>query len=915
IAKAFSEITDKFRQSQANLAEQERLQKEMQLAQDIQQTLLPPFVPEIEGYEIASLYQAAKEVGGDYYDFVEVDKDSLGIVVADVSGKGVPGSLIMTMIRTALRTEARGVKSASEVLARLNQFVVKDMKKGMFVTIFYVIIDSKRRRLNYASAGHNPMILYRPSTQKTYYLNPKGFPVGISLPDPELFKKSIESDTIQLVEDDVLLIYTDGITEAMNRKRHLFGEERLLDAVKKYSNLRVKPFTEKLREEIYSFTQGFEQNDDITLVAIKEKSTPEKIELHRAQKAHRLILDGMSIREACQEAGITTYAYYNKYKKIFEEEGLEAYEIDETISVEAKHLSIEEKTKIYDIIKKHPEYGAKRISEELNTERYDFTVINESRVYDELVRSRLNTRQLREAYVSRAGKKKRMKPPGTPMMTLDGRVILDRQQYEMEEEPEEEPVVPETTQPKAPEREVMASQGEKELDDDFYIESLMAMPIEDLLNKNRDQADFLSPVESETEEKEPLRSPYIEDEEPPASENQAVFTEESAPSSRDFFFTANGEDDLEEIESGIDFVDSSPVDEDIAESVEDESPSSADTDEAFSLVDEQPSFRGMWDESVSEIEGGEDLDEIDLVDIDNELETVQDEPGEETPEAVAESPQSSDDELGDIFEDEIGFESLMETGTVSIASIATETDSTSEMDDDTADEQLSVSDDAAYPSLDIKENLNSLESELATSTELPAASIAPSNDRDQSEETISFHDLLSEIERDISLLDEASQPGNGKKLAAEIDDAETEPEPENGTASGSEEPYIPIDDDRLILGLKYYKEKRYDDAIREFETLVAANPRLKEIHSLLGNAYFRSGLQDKALEAYQRVIELDPRDVDAYENIGVIYANQGDYERAISEWKRLLEIDPAREDIIDNMERARLIIEKDNISV
>ncbi|MBN1154838.1 SpoIIE family protein phosphatase [candidate division KSB1 bacterium] len=506
IAKAFSEITDKFRKSQENLAEQERLQKEMQLAQDIQQTLLPPFVPEIEGYRIASYYEAAKEVGGDYYDFVEVDKDSLGIVVADVSGKGVPGSLIMTMIRTALRTEARGVKSASEVLGRLNDFVVKDMKKGMFVTIFYVIIDSKKRRLNYASAGHNPMILYRQSTKKTYYLNPKGFPVGISLPDQDLFKNSIESDTIQLAEDDILLIYTDGITEAMNNHRDLFGEERLLDVIRNNSALQVDAFIEKIQEEIYTFTEGYEQNDDITLLAIKEKSSPEKIELNRAQRAHKLILDGMNIKEACEQGGITTYAYYNKFKKIFEEQGLDAYSIDDTISVEAKHLSIEEKTKIYDIIKLHPEFGAKRISEELNSEKYGFTSINESRIYDELVRSRLNTRQLREAYVARAGKKKRMKPPGTPMLTLDGRIIHDRQEYEQRFDDQEEErkstrprkIIKSSSEPSTVDQEEHADVVDDTFDDNFYIESMMGVPIENLLDKNRKEGDtdtFREPIE------------------------------------------------------------------------------------------------------------------------------------------------------------------------------------------------------------------------------------------------------------------------------------------------------------------------------------------------------------------------------------------------------------------------------------
>ncbi|MGH7600048.1 MAG: SpoIIE family protein phosphatase, partial [bacterium] len=428
IAQAFSEITTKFRASQKNLAEQERLQKEMQVAQEIQQTLLPSEFPDLEGYELASYYEAAREVGGDYYDFVEVDKDTLGIVVADVSGKGVPGSLVMTMIRTALRTEARGLKDAAEVLSRVNDFVIGDMKKGMFVTVFYVIIDSKRRRLNYASAGHNPMILYRASTQKTYYLNPRGFPIGIQLHEKDLFKKSIDSDTIQLAEEDILLMYTDGITEAMNAKRDLFGEERLLKIFREHGQLRVNPFVEQIKEDILSFTEGTPQSDDITLVAIREKTSPEKEELRRAKEAHKQILAGTSIREACESVGITTYAYYNKYKKEFEEKGAENFEIDADVSVEAKHIAIEDKVKIYDIIKNHPEYGAKRISEELNTEKYGFALIAESKIYDELVRSRLNTRQLREAFVARGGRTRRpMKQPGTPMLTLDGKIILDRE--------------------------------------------------------------------------------------------------------------------------------------------------------------------------------------------------------------------------------------------------------------------------------------------------------------------------------------------------------------------------------------------------------------------------------------------------------------------------------------------------------
>ena len=143
--------------------------------------LLPREVPELEGFELGSLYRAAKEVGGDYYDFLPVDDRTVGVVVADVSGKGVPGSLVMTMIRTALRMEARGNRNASDVMSKMNAFVTDDMKKGMFVTMFYVILDSKNRVISYASAGHNPMILYRHETRETFFLNPRGFPVGISL--------------------------------------------------------------------------------------------------------------------------------------------------------------------------------------------------------------------------------------------------------------------------------------------------------------------------------------------------------------------------------------------------------------------------------------------------------------------------------------------------------------------------------------------------------------------------------------------------------------------------------------------------------------------------------------------------------------------------------------------------------------
>ena len=923
IAQAFSQMTDKVRESQKNLAEQERVQKEMEIAQDIQQMLLPKETPEREGYEIASYYEAAKEVGGDYFDFVEVDKDTLGIVVADVSGKGVPGSQIMIMIRTALKTEARSIKSAAEVLARLNEFVVNDMKKGMFVTLFYVIIDSKKRRINYASAGHNPMILYRQGTKKTYYLNPRGFPVGISLPDQELFKKSIESDTIQLAEDDILVIYTDGITEAMNHKRELFSEERLLDVVRNHGNLQAQEFIDKLKDEIHSFTEGYEQNDDITLVAIKERSTPEKIELNRAQAAHQMIVKGKSIREACEEAGITTYAYYNKYKKIFEEEGIDAYSIDETVSVEAKHLSIEEKTKIYDIIKKHPEYGAKRISEELSSEEYGLTKINESRIYDELVRSRLNTKQLREAYLARSGRKKRMKPPGTPMLTLDGKIILSKDLEGLDQEgskqsarrkKEAEPL-PGKQEPTIVAKKPEEIKPAKDLDDKYDIENMLERPIEDILKKERKPG--TKAVEQPVE-----HADSTEDERNDGDEKDNV----------DFI------DDLE-IESAFD--------EATEETGDDELPLEKEIDE-FVLeagegltddigIEHDFSFRDIWEESDEDLPA----DEIEQHDTGEQVKDVDKKLEKDTKKVEDEIslPVDSSVNIDDVLEesevadgDDIDFEMLTDN-----MSFKNEIFKESDGDDGKV---LSGDKDLEQPVVDSSpmkistDDLNEQEDDSESSDidedrlTMPITRIDEdvllAEDERYAVSEFSFNDLLEEIESDISFFDEesiedevefayekpaqikqAKQLSNREKLG-KIDEKAAEKTKIDDSFRMQQ--HDRLREKHLVLGLKFYQEQNYDQAVEQFLKVVELYPDFKEAHSILGNAYYRNNQIEKAIDAYERVKQIDPFDADAYENTGVIYANIGKLDDAIKEWKTLLEFRPDREDILKHVNKAEEIL-------
>ena len=407
IARAFNEVTAKFRSAQSHLMEQERMQQEMQMAQEIQQMLLPRKVPELDGFELGSLYRAAKEVGGDYYDFLTVDERTVGVVVADVSGKGVPGSLVMTMIRTALRMEARGNRSASDVMAKMNSFVTEDMKKGMFVTMFYVVLDSTNRAVTYASAGHNPMILYRGESDATYFLKPKGIPVGIDVPDGELFRKTISVEKLTLRQDDMLVIYTDGITEAMNAEREQFGEARLLAAIKKYGHGTAQEFADALNQEIHEFTGAEPQNDDITLVAIKEKvPVEERLEENRRELFRLIDEEGVSIAEACDRLKMSPSTYYTYKRRVGEvgvDEGLKA----KRPVVPFARASLEEEAAILEIVRAEPLLGAKRIHQLLVGSNRCRTELSEKAVYDALKRHGLSRKEKRLEF-AQSGSDKRM---------------------------------------------------------------------------------------------------------------------------------------------------------------------------------------------------------------------------------------------------------------------------------------------------------------------------------------------------------------------------------------------------------------------------------------------------------------------------------------------------------------------------
>jgi len=385
IAKAFNEMALKFKGVQQSLLEQEKLQREIQVAKEIQHTLLPKHIPKAEGFDIASLYRSAKEVGGDYYDILDIGKNLIGVIVADVSGKGVPGSLVMTITRTAVRLISYENKSAKNVLVKVNNFIKEDMKKGMFVTAFYLVLDSFTRTINFASAGHDPLILYRAKENKVYYVKPKGFPLGISLPDDDLFRKVMVEERIKLEKDDMLVVYTDGVTEAMNGKRELFTEKRFVEFIKANGKLSPAEFIEKLDNEIKEFTQGYPQSDDITVVAIKEKKTDTSIIRTIENKIKKLKEKRMKVKDIEKELGISmdVLKQIKKEKKIRQKPKI-------------RFLTFELKKELMNMIINNPDWGITKYAEELSA-KYSIE-INEKLVQNELKRVNLLTKEARLKY-------------------------------------------------------------------------------------------------------------------------------------------------------------------------------------------------------------------------------------------------------------------------------------------------------------------------------------------------------------------------------------------------------------------------------------------------------------------------------------------------------------------------------------
>jgi phosphoserine phosphatase RsbU/P len=243
-------------------AEKERYTKELEIAKEIQDTFLPESTPDIPGIGIAAATIPAMEIGGDFYDFIPVGETRWGIVMADVSGKGISAALFMALSRTLLHVSGGTASDPTAAVRQANQWIYEDGRSSMFVTVFYGVLDPAGMRFCYVNAGHNPPLLVRGDGVQEL-MGSRGIALGV-VPDV-----SIAATTLDLRHGDILVLYTDGVTEAFNDQNEAFGEERLRVFVRVNREKPAREILEELVAEIRRFTGAAAQSDDITLVVVK----------------------------------------------------------------------------------------------------------------------------------------------------------------------------------------------------------------------------------------------------------------------------------------------------------------------------------------------------------------------------------------------------------------------------------------------------------------------------------------------------------------------------------------------------------------------------------------------------------------------------------------------------------------------
>jgi serine phosphatase RsbU (regulator of sigma subunit) len=273
LAGSFNLMTGSIEGLMQTAAEKKRLEEELRIARAIQMSLLPSGPIDVPGLGITALCVPAREVGGDYYDFFRLPADRLGILIADVSGKGTSAALYMAELKGLVLALSQRYESPRDLLIEVNRIISEHLDSGSFITITYAVIDLHAGTMTFCRAGHTPLI-FLPGPSSTMpsakVLTPNGMVVGLRIDGAEeKFVELLEEERLELSPGDVIVLYTDGITEAMNSNSDLFGESRLSRIVEEHGHLESDELRERIMREIEAFVGTADQHDDMTMILLK----------------------------------------------------------------------------------------------------------------------------------------------------------------------------------------------------------------------------------------------------------------------------------------------------------------------------------------------------------------------------------------------------------------------------------------------------------------------------------------------------------------------------------------------------------------------------------------------------------------------------------------------------------------------
>jgi sigma-B regulation protein RsbU (phosphoserine phosphatase) len=270
LAGSFNRMTGSIENLLQTAAEKKRLEEELRIARQIQMSLLPRGPLEFAGVGVTALCVPAREVGGDYYDFFPLGADRLGVLIADVSGKGTSAALYMAELKGIVLSLSQIYQSPRQLLLEVNRTISENLDTRSFITMTYAVLDLAAGTMTFARAGHTPVLYLHADGSRTEVLTPNGLVVGLRIPGAtEKFADLLEEQRVDLRRGDVIALYTDGITEAMNGNSDLFGEARLGRIIAEHGHLDAADLRERILREIEAFVGTADQHDDMTMILIK----------------------------------------------------------------------------------------------------------------------------------------------------------------------------------------------------------------------------------------------------------------------------------------------------------------------------------------------------------------------------------------------------------------------------------------------------------------------------------------------------------------------------------------------------------------------------------------------------------------------------------------------------------------------